>query len=89
MQYVWLPCIINDFNKYKKILYDVKNMAHNCNNWIKLFGIYNNPSYIYIYFFGIRFELRMTDEYVKKISWWIPVKKWRDSFRSKFKIRYD
>lgn len=76
--------IINDFNKYKEILYDVKNMTHNCNNWIKLFGIYNNPSYIYIYFFGIRFELRMTDEYVKKISWWIPVKKWRNNFRNKF-----
>ncbi|WIH87727.1 glycosyltransferase family 8 protein [Brachyspira pilosicoli] len=81
--------IINDFNKYKEILYDVKNMAHNCNNWIKLFGIYNNSSYIYIYFFGIRFKVKITEKYINKIAWWIPVKKWRDSFRSKFKIRYD
>ena len=26
---------------------------------------------------------------INTISWWIPVKKWRESFRGKFKVRPD
>ena len=59
------------------------------NNWIKLFGIYNNENYIYIYFLGIRFTLKITSESINKLAWWIPIKKWREDFRSKFKIRPD
>lgn len=76
--------IINDYNEYKDILYNVKNIAYNSNNWIKLFGIYNNTNYIYIYLFGIRFAIKVTNKSINKIAWWIPVKKWRENFRNKF-----
>ena len=72
--------INNILNKYNDIL---------SSNWIKLFGIYNDNSYIYIYLFGIRFKLKITDKYINKIAWWIPIKKWREDFREKFKMRPD
>ena len=76
-------------NNYNNKLSREEFLKTNLNKFIRLFGIYNNANYIYIYFFGIRFELKMTDEYVKKVSWWIPIKKWRENFRDKFKIRPD
>lgn len=54
-------------------------------NWIKLFGIYNNRDYIFIYIFFIKFTIKMNEKNIKNISWWIPVKKWRDNFRKKFR----
>ncbi|MEI0799612.1 hypothetical protein R4Q14_14975, partial [Brachyspira intermedia] len=51
------------------------------NNWIKCFGIYNNKNYIFIYFLFIRFSIKVNDNTVNKIAWWIPVKKWREDFR--------
>ncbi|WP_232473252.1 polysaccharide pyruvyl transferase family protein [Brachyspira sp. SAP_772] len=58
-------------------------------NWIKFFGIYNTNNYIFAYLFGIKFTFRVNENSINKIAWWIPVKKWRESFRSKFKIRPD
>ncbi|WP_198391156.1 O-methyltransferase [Brachyspira pilosicoli] len=34
-------------------------------------------------------EINNIDTTVDKIAWWIPVKKWRESFRAKFKVRPD
>ncbi|WP_297249419.1 polysaccharide pyruvyl transferase family protein, partial [uncultured Brachyspira sp.] len=53
---------------------------------IKLFGIYNTRYYIHIYFFGIKITLKANEKNINRIAWWIPVKKWRDNFRSKFAI---
>ena len=53
-------------------------------NWIKLFGIYNTKEYLIFYLFGIKITLKMNEERVNKLAWWIPIRKWRDNFRSKF-----
>ncbi len=53
---------------------------------IKLFGIYNTRYYIHIYFFGIKITLKANEKNINKIAWWIPIRKWRDNFRSKFAI---
>ena len=74
-------------DKYNDLLSISKNIISD--NWIKLFGIYNNENYIYIYFLGIRFTLKITSESINKLAWWIPIKKWREYFRAKFKIRPD
>ena len=55
-------------------------------NWIKFFGIYNNKDYIFIYIFFIKFTIKINEKNINKIAWWIPVRKWRDSFRNKFLI---
>ncbi|WP_083249417.1 hypothetical protein [Brachyspira hampsonii] len=54
-------------------------------NWIRLFGIYNDKKYIYLYFFGIKITINIVNK-LDKIAWWIPIKKWRDNFRNKFNI---
>ena len=54
-------------------------------NWIKLFGIYNTKKYLIFYFFGIKISIKMNEERVNKLAWWIPIRKWRDGFRNKFK----
>ena len=58
-----------------------------------------NKNYIFQtsrYFSNNNFELSNSkldiliykiDKIIESISWWIPVKKWRDNFREKFKIR--
>lgn len=53
-------------------------------NWIKLFGIYNTKDYLIFYFFGIKISFKMNENRVNKLAWWIPIRKWRDNFRSKF-----
>lgn len=50
-----------------------------------LFGIANNREYIRLIFFGVKFTFKINEEKIKKISWWIPIKKLRDNFRNKFK----
>ena len=47
-----------------------------------------NRSEIYL---GIKSEYDNNEmkEFINKISWWIPIKKWREDFRNKFKIRPD
>ena len=53
-------------------------------NWIKLFGVYNTKEYLIFYLFGIKISIKMNEERVNKLAWWIPIRKWRDGFRSKF-----
>ena len=52
-------------------------------NWIKLFGIYNTKDYLMFYLFGIKISFKMNEKRVNKLAWWIPIRKWRDNFRSK------
>ena len=66
---------------------ELKEVKENI-NWIKLFGICNNKNYIYIYIFGIKGVIRATEKNINKIAWWIPVKKWREAFRDKFRKFY-
>ncbi|ELV04553.1 hypothetical protein [Brachyspira hampsonii] len=66
-------------NKIDEINIQLNNKIKENKNWIRLFGIYNNKYYIYVYILCIRITLKIT-----KIAWWIPVKKWRDNFRNKF-----
>ncbi|WP_455145301.1 hypothetical protein [Brachyspira pilosicoli] len=33
--------------------------------------------------------MKITSESINKLAWWIPIKKWREYFRAKFKIRPD
>ena len=54
-------------------------------NWIKLFGVYNTKEYLIFYLFGIKISFKMNEERVNKLAWWIPIRKWRDGFRNKFK----
>ncbi|WIH87730.1 methyltransferase domain-containing protein [Brachyspira pilosicoli] len=66
-------------------------------NWFNLLTIFNipflcisnNSSYFRITILGIKLTFRVNEESVNKIAWWIPVKKWRDNFRSRFKMRPD
>ena len=51
----------------------------NYNEWISLGG---NKKVNKIF---VSSKLRFVDILVNKISWWIPVKKWRDNFRKKFR----
>ena len=79
--------IINEVNYLKNKVndFEIENDKKCSENWIKLFGIYNNREYIFIYIFFIKFSVRITEKNIKNISWWIPVKKWRDNFRNKFR----
>ena len=79
----------NDLYKKNNDLKELTNYEFNIlysnQNWIKLFGIYNTNQYIYILFFGIKLTLKVDEKQINKIAWWIPIKKWRDNFRAKFK----
>lgn len=74
---------INEINEKLNILKTEANKKYS-ENWIKLFGIYNNKEYIFIYIFFIKFSIKINDKNIKNISWWIPIRKWRDNFRNKF-----
>ncbi|MEI0611471.1 ATP-grasp fold amidoligase family protein [Brachyspira pilosicoli] len=74
---------------------EIQNLKKNINamslniNWfncLTLFSISNNKEYIRIIIFGLKFTFRVNEKGVNKIAWWIPVKKWRNNFRDKFKI---
>lgn len=83
--------IINEVNylKNKANDFEIETNKRCSENWIKFFGVYNNREYIFIYIFFIKFRIRMTEKNIKNISWWIPVRKWRDEFRNKFRSYYD
>ena len=70
-------------NNIYKLNDSLTNKINENNNWIKLFGIYNTKDYLIFYLFGIKISFRMNEERVNKLAWWIPVRKWRDNFRSK------
>uniref|UniRef100_UPI003F4C9662 glycosyltransferase family 2 protein n=1 Tax=Brachyspira catarrhinii TaxID=2528966 RepID=UPI003F4C9662 len=53
-------------------------------NWIRVFGIYNNDRYLFIYFLGIKLTFKLDKKIINYLSWWIPIRKWRDNFRNKF-----
>lgn len=54
-------------------------------NWIKLFGIYSNDKVLQIVIFGI--QINISIDYTKRrdLGRLIPIKKWRDRFREKFR----
>ncbi|WP_157143926.1 methyltransferase domain-containing protein [Brachyspira pilosicoli] len=54
-----------------------------------LFGIKNIKKYLIITILGLKITLKINEKNIDKIAWWIPVKKWRESFRAKFKVRPD
>ena len=54
-------------------------------NWNILFGIGINHNYLIVKFFGIKITFKVDEKIINKIAWWIPIKKWRDNFRDKFK----
>lgn len=53
---------------------------------IELFSISNNSNYLRLTILGIKLTFRVNENSINKIAWWIPVKKWRDSFRNKFRL---
>ncbi|WP_180956127.1 ATP-grasp fold amidoligase family protein [Brachyspira pilosicoli] len=85
--------IIEEYEKIinKNIDENLNNIKLNSNwfNFLTLFAISNNDEYVRIILFGIKFTFRVNENIINKVAWWIPVKKWRESFRAKFKIRPD
>ena len=69
-------CLINNS-------YYIENLKLNC-NWWTLFGISNNSEYLRLTLFGIKFTFKINKTIVNNLAWWIPVRKWRDNFRSRF-----
>ena len=67
----------NDINKYNIIVNRI-NIAD------ILFSISKDNNYIIFMIIGFKIIIKK-DNFVKKVSWWIPVKKWRNNFRTKFK----
>lgn len=56
-------------------------------SWFNIFGICNNNKFLKIIFFGIKISIKMTTEKINKISYFIPVKKWRLAFKNRFNTR--
>ncbi len=55
-------------------------------NYFKCFGVYANSSKFQIVIFGIRITIDAVDyRNISKIAWWIPIKKWREAFKNKFR----
>ncbi|MEI0799461.1 hypothetical protein R4Q14_14210 [Brachyspira intermedia] len=76
------------FKFYKEILeYNKMTNALEQNEVNEILDLINR-SEIYL---GIKSEYDndKMKEFINKIAWWIPVKKWRENFRDKFKIRPD
>ena len=88
-----LYLIVKSNEKYERYLLDKsllekiellnKEIIYN-SNLIKLFGIYNNQNSIFIYLFGIKFTIKVDMKSINKITWFIPIRKWRDNFRNRF-----
>ena len=74
-----------EYNLLKYTNEKIEKLMLNC-NWFNLFGISNNSEYLRLTLFGIKFSIKMNKEKVDKIAWFIPVRKWRDNFRNRFKI---
>ena len=75
--------IINSLINNKN--YELEKLKLNC-NWFNIFGISNNSEYLRITLFGIKIIIKINEKNINKLAWWIPVRKWRDNFRNKFKI---
>lgn len=66
-------------------LYDYEDIRFR-SNYFKFFGIYANSSKFQIVIFGIRITIDAVDyRNISKIAWWIPIKKWREAFKNKFR----
>ena len=78
--------LIEENNEKESEIHYLRNYINEKQNWIKLFGIYNTKDYLMFYLFGIKISLKINEKNINKLAWWIPVRKWRDGFRSKFKI---
>ena len=80
------PYIVNDIinSLINNKNYELEKLKLNC-NWFNIFGISNNSEYLRITLFGIKFSIKMDKERIDKLAWWIPIRKWRDNFRNKFK----
>lgn len=55
-------------------------------NDVKCFGIYHNRNTLEIVIFFIKIRIEMSFKNINKIAWFIPVKKWRESFKRAFDI---
>ena len=78
--------LIEENNEKESEIHYLRNYIDEKQNWIKLFGIYNTKDYLMFYLFGIKISLKINEKNINKLAWWIPVRKWRDNFRSKFFI---
>lgn len=76
--------IQNNYETIDSRYLDLKKEIKENDNWIKLFGIYNTKEYLIFYLFGIKISFKMNEKRINDLAWWIPVRKWRDNFRSKF-----
>ena len=54
--------------------------------WFSVFNIYNNLDTLKIVIFGIKITIKISQENVENIAQFIPIRKWRNIFRNKFKI---
>lgn len=69
----------------KKKFYDYEDIRFK-SNYFKFFGIYPNSSKLQIVVFGIRITIDAIDyRNIEKIEWWIPIRKWREAFKNKFR----
>ena len=55
-------------------------------NDIRFFGIYHNRNTLEIVIFFIKIRIEMNFKNINKIAWFIPVRKWRESFKRAFDI---
>uniref|UniRef100_UPI003F4B2B53 glycosyltransferase family 8 protein n=1 Tax=Brachyspira catarrhinii TaxID=2528966 RepID=UPI003F4B2B53 len=55
-------------------------------NDVKCFGVYHNRNTLEIVIFFIKIRIEMSFKNVNKIAWFIPVKKWRESFKRAFDV---
>ena len=72
----------NVTNNFKRDI-DILNRKINLFDFI--FSIYWNYDYLVVIILFIRITFKR-ESFIKKASWWIPIKKWRDNFRDKFAI---
>lgn len=81
------PYIVNDIinSLINNKNYELEKLKLNC-NWFNIFGISNNSEYLRITLFGIKIIIKINEKNINKLAWWIPVRKWRNNFRNKFKI---
>ena len=85
----WLSIDIEDLiwkarKENYEALHEQKDKEEDKNNKFALFKILNDREYLRLIFFGIKITFKINHENINKIAWWIPVRKWRDKFRSKF-----
>ena len=71
---------------YISLINNYENEIRKVDNWIKFIGIYNTFDSIIFVFFFIRVKIKLNYNSINKIAWFIPFRKCRDIFRSKFKI---